>query len=486
MKRTLSLLLASLLLLSGGLTLASCATTGENGTGTDGGLESVAEAAESTPYQALEKQDWEKATFTVLARDECKSDFFTETYGDENNTLLNNLIYERNVIIETDLNIKMEVIGGGDYSGVQESVVKQATTGDDDYDIFQGHKSSFSGLAVNNYLYDMSKIDTIDLDAPWWESIALKNLNVNGVVGLMSGDILPSSLQISACLVFNKRMMKELGKTEPYDSVKEGKWTLDALNEMTADVTRDANGDGKIDIDNDVYGITSWYLNSPFSMYYASGRSFVTVDAEGYPELNYNAEEFVDIYAKLYRGLIEQNSNLCTDFGVYAMHSQMFKEGRALFLDTSLGALYGLSGDMEDDYGLLPEPKYDELQDNYYSFVNGAAPFVGIIRSETAPEFVGAVIEALGAYNYCYVTPNMFEIVTKYRSTRDPQSAEMVDYVIGNRIYDFAYWFDLPIANVVRDQLAAKRAEVSSAVKSADRNSASSLKKILKAYNKKS
>lgn len=476
-----ALLLAALMLLTA---LTSCGSNGENTSDTAGTNETAAEGETKNAYDSLAKTDWKGETFTVLTRDDVKGNFFVEAYGAEGNTLLDDCIYQRNRIVEKDLNVRLEVLPGGDYTAVNSTVISQATAGTDDYDMIIGHKFTFTQCAVNNYLYDMAEIDTLDLSNPWWEASARDNLTVNGHTALMSGDILPASLTISSCLCFNKRLMKEMNKTEPYDAVKAGKWTMDMLNELTADVTQDISGDGKIRIQDDLYGMTSWWLNSPFGLYYASGSLFVTITEDGLPELDYDQEKMVDIYAKIYQCLITQNSNFCTEMAEYGECFKMFRQGRALFMDCSLNSLSTNSAEMEDDYGVLPQPKYDEMQKEYYAFVNGAAPFVGIIVTEKNPEFVGAVIEALGACNYVNVTPNMFEIVTKYRSTRDPQSAEMVDFIIRNRIFDFGYFFDLEIGNVVRDQLKARKAEISAKVKQADKSSQNGIKKILKAYEK--
>ncbi len=482
-RRNLTLLLAAVMLLSCTVLLGSCADSGENEN--DSSLTEGPEEDETkTPYQALEKTDCGGNTFTILSRDDYKCDFYIESYGDETNTLLDNCIYERNKVIENDYHVTLEVITGGDYATVVNTVMTQATSGAHEYDIFTGHKNAFVALAQSNYLYNMNDIASLDLENVWWSPVCRENLTVEGKTVLMVGDILPSTLRIASCECFNKKLLSEIGRDTPYEAVKQGKWTLDMLASITADVTRDANGDGQIRITDDIFGMTSWYLDVPYNLYYGAGGMFVTINDEGTPELSYNTDDIIARYEKIYNVLIGQNSSFCTDYNDYADTFEMFLDGRALFVETAIGSMSSYSAKMEQDYGVVPDPKYDERQDSYYAFINGAAAFVGIVGTVEDPEFVGTVLEGMSAYNYSVVTPNMFEIVTKYKSARDPESAEMVDIVIHNTVYDFAYYFDIPISNVVRDQLAGRKAEISSAIKSADRMSKNTLKNILKAYEK--
>ena len=49
------------------------------------------------------------------------------------------------------------------------------------------------------------------------------------------------------CMFVNKAMLADHGFDDMYHTVREGKWTIDKLIEMTATVSGDLNGDGKMD-----------------------------------------------------------------------------------------------------------------------------------------------------------------------------------------------------------------------------------------------
>ncbi len=485
-KRLTAVLLAFIMSLSAMTALSSC---GDSLDGTETGT--VAEEGTTVEedtraaYDTVEKTAFNR-DFSILGREELENDFYVESFGADENGFLDDAIYTRNKVVENDYKINITcVFPSGDYTKVNELIQLQVSGGLDDYDMAIGHKYSFTTCAQNNYLLDLGSIDSINLENVWWDSACLENLTVDGKTYMMVGDILPSSMLISACFVFNKKMMNELGKEEPYGLVTSGDWTLDAFNAMTADVTMDKNGDGTIRYQDDIFGLTTWVYDAPYSMFYGAGGKFVIIDPDTrMPSLQYDTETVFNIYSKLYEATITNQAYQVTDVTYYKTNYDVFTEGRALFCDITLNKISTFLSDMKEDYGIVPVPKYDQFQKEYLSFVNGSSGFVMVINTEKDTDFVGTIIEAMGAYNYDQVSPNMFEIVTKIKSARDPQSSDMVDYIIRNRIYDFGYFYDLSITNVVRDQLIAGKQEISSPLRTADRSSKNTLNKIIEALEK--
>jgi hypothetical protein len=134
---------------------------------------------------------------------------------------------------------------------------------------------------------------------------------------------------------------------------------------------------------------------------------------------------------------------------------------------------------MENRYGILPVPKYDQHQQDYASFVNGSTGLVMVAKTEKDTEFVGAIMDAMACYNYEHVTPNMFQVVTKLQVAQDPASARMVDLIIRNRVFDLGYFADLGVSNLVRDSLISGRAEIASGLTSGRKAAERSLSKLL-------
>jgi hypothetical protein len=155
-----------------------------------------------------------------------------------------------------------------------------------------------------------------------------------------------------------------------------------------------------------------------------------------------------------------------------------------MFCDITLSKITGFVSDMEDPYGILPMPKYDEHQPEYLSFVNGATPFVMVAKTVEDPDFVGTILEAMATYNYDKVTPKLFEVATKLQAAQDPESAAMVDYIVRNRIWDLGYYADWAITNQVRLNLQSGKVEIASDLKTQKNSATRGLTLLLKNYAK--
>ncbi len=486
-KRILSLLLA--LLMAAGVLLAavSCGTTTEDpaDTGKDNGSQAgtSAETETDSPYTKLEKEDFNRE-FTILIRDDCVEDFEVEKMTGD---LLSDCIYERNTMVSDDFGVTFVYqYQGFGYTNVNEALKQQVSGGLDDYDMFIGHKSSYTNLAMNNYLYDLGKITSLDLTGAWWDQNCYQNLTVAGKTYVMTGDINPSSsMRISSCMVVNKNMMSELGKSmdDLNNLTEEGGWTLDALYEYGKDVTFDLNGDSKLNYQDDRYNLTGWMMAAPYALYYGCNSNFVTL-VDGIPELTYTDDKVSSIYEKIYSIMIEQNAYYVTQEPQYATMFDVFSEGRALFSVLTLKLISQYLSEMEDSYGILPIPKFDTNQKEYVSFVNGSTGLVMLAKTESDPEFVGTIMEAMATYNYEHVTPNMFQVVTKLQVAQDPTSARMVDLIIRNRVFDLGYYADLDVTNLVKNQLNGKRPEIAAQLKSGRNSAKRSLEKLLQNMDK--
>ena len=489
--RFMTLLLATLMLLSSLTVLAGCADSGDDvatdtetsGTDTVSEEETAEETETASPYESFEKTKYNKE-FVILNRAVRKADFEI-TADDGKSGLLDELLVERNTVVAEDYGITFVYEYGTDYNDVNSRVSRQSMNSLDDYDVAIGHKYSVTTCVINGYLTDLLSIDALSLEEEWWDQGCRSSLTVNGKLGMMTGDVLPSSMMISSCFAFNKKIMSELGKTAPYDLVRSGNWTLDEFNAMTKDVTRDVNGDGELDYQHDLYGMSCYMMGVPFDLFYGAGGMFGSVGEDGLPALSFENEDVINRYEKIYQAIIGQQAYFVKDESMYDTVTETFATGHALFCDTSLNQIRGYFADMADDYGIVPMPKYDTNQKEYLSFVNGSSAFIMIVNTESDPEYVGTILEAMARYNYENVSTKMFEIITKLQNVRDQDSGEMVDYIIRNRVFDFAYYFDLSVSNVVLNRLKEGKAEISSKLTATRKTSDSELKQILRKLKKK-
>jgi hypothetical protein len=92
---------------------------------------------------------------------------------------------------------------------------------------------------------------------------------------------------------------------------------------------------------------------------------------------------------------------------------------------------------METDFGILPFPKFNEAQENYYSVVNPyTGVMLGIPQSAEDLNRVSIILEALAAESRYTLQPAYYDVALTRKYTRDEESEEMLDIIFGSRVYD--------------------------------------------------
>ena len=135
MKRSLSLLMALVMVLGTLFLAVSCGTgdetPDESASDTLGETETETELA----YNTVEKQNFDRE-FVILSREDTLEDFKIE---DLTGDLLDDLLYERNSKVATDFGIEFTYYDMA-YDDVNTTLNTQSTSGTDDYDLYIGHK----------------------------------------------------------------------------------------------------------------------------------------------------------------------------------------------------------------------------------------------------------------------------------------------------------------------------------------------------------
>ena len=95
---------------------------------------------------------------------------------------------------------------------------------------------------------------------------------------------------------------------------------------------------------------------------------------------------------------------------------------------------------MDDDYGILPYPKLDSGQKEYYSGTvdNYSVICILAVHNLDHLEFIGTMVEALSAETHNSVEQPYYDLIVTHNSTRDEESIEMIEIVMNGRLYDLA------------------------------------------------
>ncbi|MCL1794385.1 MAG: extracellular solute-binding protein [Oscillospiraceae bacterium] len=410
----------------------------------------IVESANGKILPDIPDADYGGHKFTILvALNFVSEEYFWNDFDaeEENGDTINDAVYRRNTYVEDTYNVKIVTVRKSILDMVEteglKSIRTSVSSGDYTYDAALLSTYSACPLATEGLLMDLNSMAPLDLSKPWWDAKANEDLMIKGKMFYTAGDISNVASNATNAILFNKKLVQELGLEDPYPYVKEGKWTFDKLMEMALPASADLNGDGKYDFE-DRYGGLIWD-NSLMAMVNAVGEQCAKIDASGEIVLTFNSEKTLDIFDKFTDFLFDKTQALGYQrqdwAGVRA--NQMFENNQALFYLKMIDEVPHLRA-MEVDFGILPYPKFDENQKNYYNTVDVwhtgfiCAPVLQEDASRT-----GAIFEALSAESKYTLRPAYYDRALKGKHARDDESQEMLDIIFSTRNYDVGWMYQI-------------------------------------------
>ena len=360
---------------------------------------------------------------------------------EENGEPINDAVYKRNRYIEEKLNIKITEVpsASGDMVG---TVKKTVSAGDNAYDAVVPNMYDQATLAAGGNLIDLKQVPHLDLSKKWWDQKANIDLTIGNKLFFTVGDLFIMDNDATWLVIFNKELIRDLELENPYDIVRNNKWTFDKLLDMCKGVSKDLNGDGIMDR-NDFYGNVSQGENMT-AYYLASGEKYVSKDSGDLPFTAMDSERSLSvvekIYDLMYDNTVSYNYWDLSDAEPFKITQAMFENNQAVFKITALQLVIRMRN-METNFGIIPMPKYEETQKDYAHYVHPTASALSIPVSNQNMERTGIILEALAAESYYTVRPAYYEISINGKFLRDEESIEMLDIILDSRVYELAMMF---------------------------------------------
>ena len=114
----------------------------------------------------------------------------------------------------------------------------------------------------------------------------------------------------------------------------------------------------------------------------------------------------------------------------------MFAQDQSLFCIASLRQSISNFRTMGSLYGILPSPKLDEAQDDYYSILPASTTNISVPVSvkENRMDLIGAVLESQNAESWRTVVPLFIESALRYKYSQDEMSGKVVDIILAKRV----------------------------------------------------
>ena len=402
-------------------------------------------ASETTPevtteaVPTLPEADYKGYEFTFL-NGNVSYTYASVVAEEQNGETMNDAIYLRNTKVEDRYNITIkEVI----TKEPQTDYTKAVTAGDNSFDIALLRMEWAFPVVLENSVVSWDNIPHLNLDQPWWVQGSVESMSLMNKVYFAVSQFDVSHFESVRAFVYNKDMAADFKLDSPYKLVRDGKWTLDAFYKMATAVAADLNSDGAW-TEADRYGVTC-YNNVLCNTLMCGVGSILSIgkDKDDMPYFNLDQEPHMSRLLRVAELFAEQNG-----FTERMNKQEMFKNGTALFRCCLFSEVAALR-DMEDDFGILPAPKYDEAQKEYINL--GGSPFFMVVPV-TAEDLdrTGAVMEALAVDSMGLIDNAYYEIVLKGKTSRDEESIEMLELINSTLYYYHPLansYLNAPLAN---------------------------------------
>lgn len=327
-----------------------------------------------------------------------------------------------------------------------------------------------------NHKMNIASLD-IDLTHDWFDQSYIDTFNVNddGVDRLfeISGPWNLISYDASWMLYFNMTVYESLvaaGKTnvDLYQTVKDGKWTIDVMLGLMDATRNDVNGDQKMSYDDgDVFGLTTYangYINNAI-WFGIGGRGAVRDTATN--KVMAISKDTVDVAAL--SAAIDQAAKLVNNEGYAAIASianarASFTNGQTLFASECLQAA-SLVDDENANFSCVPFPKYNEEQADYYTMVCNRAYALGVSPAISDLDNVANFLEVFAFHSQMISYP---EYINYYKTQVfcDDGAGEMLDIVFKGRVWDMDYIRAYGITSTAASYIGTGKNQFSKAITS--------------------
>ena len=452
MKKRFSSRLISILLLIA--LLSSCgegAATADTTTADTSAAETT--AAETKEVPNLPDKDWGGKQFRVLGYTSSITQFanFEIDSDGENGDVVNDAIYRRNTAIEEKYNVEIvQTLDGSDGNGQSATtpVIRRTVLANEDaYDLVFAPLGSIGTIIREQMLYDLNSVEHIDLNKPWWNQTARKDLEIDGKLFADASDFSLRDKNRVYIMTVNLDIIDEFKLSHPVELVRAGTWTLDAFNEYAAKVAGDLNGNSEVDHEDRFgYGVDS---GNGFAALVYGGDVYMLANEKGKLVPNPDHEHTVDSIEKVLQTYSQKNiAYIPTDWNRSesennAISSEILYSGRVLFRTLFPHSLQAISANSDINYSVVPMPKFDEKQEEYVSRADPYGMLFGIPVTTATPDFSGFMLEALSYESTETSLRAYYEVSCKTKYTYDEDSAEMLDLIFDSIRYEPALAYNI-------------------------------------------
>ncbi len=320
--------------------------------------------------------------------------------------------------------------------------------GDDNYDLLLTSPEAHHPFAMQGYLLNLAKMNYVNLDHDAWNDYANNSLSMGGKLYYTTNKFLLQDKHRSWAMYYNRELARELNVGYLEDEVFDGTWTIDRLIEIAKTYTAEFDGqDGITYYDRWGVSMSDQYCFAVTA--FGAGFRLSQKGADGYPELIGATDQMLAVLDKCYELISDQDScftsqvrDLAGENSLYG--ANIFTDGRAVVMGHCISKIDELTEKTTFEFGLLPNPKYDEDQEDYYSLYNfGNGSLLSVPASVVDVDFAGFALEAISEASVDTTYEAYIETKCKLQDAYDEDAAKCMDLIFDGVVYDIAFVSDI-------------------------------------------
>ena len=230
------------------------------------------------------------------------------------------------------------------------------------------------------------------------------------------------------------------------------------------------------------------YQHIPNKLIFATGEKYIQTNEEGLPYFSAGTERFYDVCTKMAKLFgtegITFNAHWDDFNAAEGGYVYVFTSNRSVFLTGEIKAAQ-LMRDMEDTFGMLPLPKYDENQNDYHTtmMANLCTMLIPVTNSRT--ENTALVMDSLALLSHEEVIPVYYDFTISQKGLRNEDSIEMLKIMKATRGVDMAFVYDwnADLVTALKAKLIKGNSDVASLIEKYRTPIEAKMQKMIDLYN---
>ena len=364
---------------------------------------------------------------------------------EEGSDMMSNAVFARNAWVEEQIGVTITAEYVEITNNVYQSKLQQDfTTSNNEYQLATIRARSLWPIIEAGLYSDMNEFagEILHTDQPWWPEDAVASYTLGDGLYACATEMLLRDKGATKAVFFNTKLANDHGLTYLYELVEDGDWTLEMMIDACQIVSTSLDGDGLINSAEDIWGLES--QRKPYMFFAGGGYKFAHVDDDGYIAYDFGSKETILAVQRVYEDVIYADWNYTGDNPVdNAPERGLFTVDKSLFSGTQIKSGLTTYSYMETEYGVLPTPKLEDGQDNYYSWVScHGDSTIGIPSGAQDREMAAMALELMSYEGYYTVKPLLYETMLLNRLAKSEESKRSIEIIFDSRIYDPGQYWD--------------------------------------------